>query len=338
MFDIENKIFGIRIKYFRKMNKLTLEQFGEIVGVKKNNVLNWERGINKPLDDRLPIIAKTFGITIEELMSNEIETKLIYFNFLETYHFDKKEKSFLTKNQDAFISLFNKRLSENNFIIGNENIFIPYVLDRMDIISNFAVNELLDFSSWDTVYDLSHFNFTLKDDFLYLCDILGFSSNQILECFDLLERMVYTENKNVFFGSKHFLMFEIRQAIEMYNKTLDMLKRNSISMSDDYRFVEQTIDGLKEKLDKLECGEITGLTVFNDTLYKLDDIDKMHDSLNFYKGANVISLLNSEILYSTNDLSVENLSKLFGEYSNKNAVIKMIPKTIEEVEKEFFSF
>lgn len=42
----------------------------EALGVKESSVSKWERGISKPRADKLPIIAKLYGCTIEELLTS----------------------------------------------------------------------------------------------------------------------------------------------------------------------------------------------------------------------------------------------------------------------------
>ncbi len=43
----------------------------EALGVQESSVSKWERGVAKPRADKLPAIAKLYGCTIEELLSNE---------------------------------------------------------------------------------------------------------------------------------------------------------------------------------------------------------------------------------------------------------------------------
>ena len=51
----------------------TQREVAEIIGVKESAVSKWERGLSKPRADKLPIIAKLYGCTIEELLSGSAE-------------------------------------------------------------------------------------------------------------------------------------------------------------------------------------------------------------------------------------------------------------------------
>ena len=42
----------------------------EALGVQESSVSKWERGISKPRADKMPIIAKLYGCTIEELLTS----------------------------------------------------------------------------------------------------------------------------------------------------------------------------------------------------------------------------------------------------------------------------
>ena len=49
----------------------TQREVAKILGVQESAVSKWERGITKPRADKLPILAKLYGCTIEELLGNE---------------------------------------------------------------------------------------------------------------------------------------------------------------------------------------------------------------------------------------------------------------------------
>lgn len=58
---------GNKIRYFRKINKLTQDELGVIIGVKKATVSHYENGIRTPDQDKLFELAETFNISIDEL-------------------------------------------------------------------------------------------------------------------------------------------------------------------------------------------------------------------------------------------------------------------------------
>ena len=51
----------------------TQREVAVILGVKESAVSKWERGISKPRADRLPMIAKLYGCSIEELLVDSLE-------------------------------------------------------------------------------------------------------------------------------------------------------------------------------------------------------------------------------------------------------------------------
>lgn len=54
---------------------LTQREVAKILGVKESAVSKWERGVSKPRADKLPVIAKLYGCTIEELLASGDEAK-----------------------------------------------------------------------------------------------------------------------------------------------------------------------------------------------------------------------------------------------------------------------
>ena len=58
-----------RIKKLRKTLGLTLEKFGERLGVKRNSVSQWENGINNVSDQVRKSICREFGVNEEWLLS-----------------------------------------------------------------------------------------------------------------------------------------------------------------------------------------------------------------------------------------------------------------------------
>ena len=51
----------------------TQREVAKILGVKESAVSKWERGLSKPRADRLPMLAKLYGCTIEELLADHTE-------------------------------------------------------------------------------------------------------------------------------------------------------------------------------------------------------------------------------------------------------------------------
>lgn len=68
---------GKNIAKLRKLKNLTQEQLAEMVGVSPQAVSKWENGLSCPDITLLPTIAKIFGITVDELLGNEIDAEKI---------------------------------------------------------------------------------------------------------------------------------------------------------------------------------------------------------------------------------------------------------------------
>ena len=56
-----------KIKYYRKLRRMTQKELGERVGVKHNTISSYENGINEPEQDLLFKIADVLDININEL-------------------------------------------------------------------------------------------------------------------------------------------------------------------------------------------------------------------------------------------------------------------------------
>lgn len=53
----------------------TQKEVARILGVKGSSVSKWENGTAKPRADKLPAIAKLYGCSIEELLSEDVNRK-----------------------------------------------------------------------------------------------------------------------------------------------------------------------------------------------------------------------------------------------------------------------
>lgn len=60
-----------KIYYYRKRTKLSQEELAARVGVSRQAVSKWELGTATPELDKLAALAKTFGVTADELLSQE---------------------------------------------------------------------------------------------------------------------------------------------------------------------------------------------------------------------------------------------------------------------------
>ena len=49
----------------------TQQEVAKVMGVQVSTVSKWERGLAKPRADKLPQLAKLYGCTIDELLSDD---------------------------------------------------------------------------------------------------------------------------------------------------------------------------------------------------------------------------------------------------------------------------
>ena len=68
---------GENIYSLRKKNNLSQEQLGEEVNVTRQTISNWELNETSPNTEQLKLLSKTFNISIDDLLDNDIKTVLV---------------------------------------------------------------------------------------------------------------------------------------------------------------------------------------------------------------------------------------------------------------------
>lgn len=58
------------IKKYRKLNKMTQQQLGDLLGVHFTTVSSWEKGHNKPLMDKASKMAQIWGIKVSDIIGD----------------------------------------------------------------------------------------------------------------------------------------------------------------------------------------------------------------------------------------------------------------------------
>lgn len=64
---------GENIKFYRKQKKMTQAELAEALGVFSTTISAWEVGRNKPLIDKIEMMAKIFNVTKSELLGETID-------------------------------------------------------------------------------------------------------------------------------------------------------------------------------------------------------------------------------------------------------------------------
>lgn len=125
---------GEQLKALRKEKQITQEALAEIFGVSYQSVSRWELGVCYPDVELLPSIANYFGVSIDKLLSNDVDSKEAeltrFFEKLNTLEFGSLE-------QVQFIEEYYHKYPDNDriaFIL--QDIMKNYVLvnrDKRDI-------------------------------------------------------------------------------------------------------------------------------------------------------------------------------------------------------------
>lgn len=88
---------GEKIRVLRTSSQLSQESIAALVGVSRQSVSKWEKGLAIPSAENLKRLSEIFSISVEEFMNESIEmTK--YYN---TFHFFKD----MIKNKKIYIPL-----------------------------------------------------------------------------------------------------------------------------------------------------------------------------------------------------------------------------------------
>lgn len=95
-------MLGDKIYSLRKNRKISQEEFAEILNVSRQAVSKWERNESKPDIDKLIVIAKLFNVSIDYLLSHELNYS----------------------NIDSFLNELKECYSSNNFTISINDIRI----------------------------------------------------------------------------------------------------------------------------------------------------------------------------------------------------------------------
>jgi transcriptional regulator with XRE-family HTH domain len=92
---------GLRIKELREKKNLSQEELGDLVGVTKQMISNYEAGINAPRASKIKRIAEIFKITEEEFYTSKTGLNLTSDTELEALRREneslKRENELLRK-------------------------------------------------------------------------------------------------------------------------------------------------------------------------------------------------------------------------------------------------
>ncbi len=72
---MERQTFGEMVAALRKEKGMTQRELAERLGVTDKAVSKWERDLSIPDVSAIPILAETFGISVDELMQVQIKVR-----------------------------------------------------------------------------------------------------------------------------------------------------------------------------------------------------------------------------------------------------------------------
>lgn len=61
----------MRLKELRKANGITQAELASVIGISQSAIAQWELNIAKPQMDKLPLLAKVLGCTIDDLLKED---------------------------------------------------------------------------------------------------------------------------------------------------------------------------------------------------------------------------------------------------------------------------
>lgn len=69
---MKNYMFGKNIKYLRKKNGMTQQEFGALFGKSSDAVSAWERGLRIPIVEETMKVAEHFNVLVVDLVEKDL--------------------------------------------------------------------------------------------------------------------------------------------------------------------------------------------------------------------------------------------------------------------------
>jgi len=146
--------FGKRLASLRKINNVTQEELGKVIGVGKTTVSNYETGYSSPDYEMLKKIANHFGVSTDELLYDPDELKEVEayrrVNEATLDKINKHNESILqktsTKGSDLAAFLHTKiaenAIAEINQMLKDNPELLPYVKELLVSAKNLTPSQV----------------------------------------------------------------------------------------------------------------------------------------------------------------------------------------------------
>lgn len=176
---------GKIIKEYRTKNNLTQTAFGKIVGVNKQTISKWEKGIMQPSTKKIFEISQAIGISVVELLTNENqigeEGPFIYTNKVQydvglnsMYH-SVHDFDTLCAFIDAMESahrLLNPTFADVGFLL------IDKTITDIDSHQNAIVIQNIYWNEKEIFIDIPEYTIKLTEDKIYNIECSGSFNNE----------------------------------------------------------------------------------------------------------------------------------------------------------------
>ena len=154
---------GKRINSIRLEKGMTLEEFGNLFGADKSNVLKWEKGSSIPSPARLKLISKIGNITTDELLrGSKIEYAVSLCNSLiqKSSALSFVNKTLIEKYSNKFIDYIRHSLNSTEFSDTTYNEIDEFVVTKFNEFLNTPTStiQLIDSVIWGNQIEINKIN------------------------------------------------------------------------------------------------------------------------------------------------------------------------------------
>ena len=144
---------GEQLKALRKEKQITQEALAEVLGVSYQSVSRWELGVCYPDVELLPTIANYFGVSIDKLLSNDVDSKEAelnrFFETLNTFeyasleHLQYVEQYYYKYPDNDHIAFILQDLMKNHVLVNRDKqeIYLPTMIKLYERLKGTCFHE-----------------------------------------------------------------------------------------------------------------------------------------------------------------------------------------------------